>query len=127
MIDEKKLVSDIKEYFKKHIDDETMDVDDVLNVNKDICGIIKSQPNVAVTDTNVGCKWIPCSERMPPIDKRVLVTVDIQGDLAIDIADHSYGLWFFADEYYSYTEKDFKVLAWMPLPAPWEGDADESN
>lgn len=67
-------------------------------------------------------EWIPCSEQMPPIDKKVLVTVDIQGDLAIDIADHSYGLWFFADEYYSYTEKDFKVLAWMPLPEPYRED-----
>jgi hypothetical protein len=76
--------------------------------------ILDEQPKVGL--------WIPCSERMPPIDKKVLVTVDIQGDLAIDIADHSYGLWFFADEYYSYTEKDFKVLAWQPLPEPYRED-----
>ena len=123
MIDEKKLVSDIKEYFRKHIDDETMDVDDVLNVNKDICGIIKSQPNVAVTDTNVGCKWITCSERMPEENTEVLIARK-KNKHEINIGYRiKVGGWY--DQCYNRFVDD--VLAWMPLPEPYREDGEQNG
>lgn len=111
----RKLVSDIKEYFKKHIDDETMDVDDVLNVNKDICGIIKSQPNVAVTDTNVGCKWIPCSERLPEDSRNVILTTrsSVVGVGSVITRDGHWVQWYFGGGI------SVDVIAWMPLPEPY--------
>ncbi len=64
-------------------------------------------------------KWIPISERLPELERRVLIT-DEHGD--VDIA------------YYTYYKQDgerkivwwagsFKVFptAWMPLPESWKG------
>jgi hypothetical protein len=76
-------------------------------------------------------KWIPCSERLPEPDECVLVTVKIRDIYSainkkdiyeIDIASY-YELdndWIFNNEYYSYIIKDYEVIAWMPLPSPYE-------
>lgn len=40
---------------------------------KNFMELIESEP--AVTDTNVGSKWIPCSERLPEIHGRTSDTV----------------------------------------------------
>ena len=66
-------------------------------------------------------KWIPCRERMPEPHENVLVTVDVEGDMFIEIAEyyHLVDEWGFKDEYYSYTMKNFEVMAWMSLPEPY--------
>jgi hypothetical protein len=68
-------------------------------------------------------KWIPTSERLPneqDIDAHEGVFVAmIEGAVS---STHLYfrgGIWFDEDGNY------YKVLAWMPLPEPYRGEADE--
>lgn len=73
--------------------------------------ILENQPSV--TDTNVGCKWIPCSERLPEHAGKYLVTTD--GTFGIDVIDIAR---FENNEWH----KSSKIIAWMPLPEPYKGE-----
>lgn len=71
MIDEKKLIEDIHEYFKRHIDniyckDADGDKTVILNFNADIHRIVENQPKVG--------EWIPCGERLPKIETEVEIS-----------------------------------------------------
>ena len=71
-------------------------------------------------------KWIPCSERLPEVEVDVLVTQEYYD---LDCEEHRVdvntacldwlGNWFsvFAEEGYM---EDYNVIAWMPLPDPYE-------
>lgn len=59
-------------------------------------------------------QWIPCSERLPEAPTFCLVTTDGSYNDVIDIAMYMSDGW----------HKASKVLAWMPLPEPWKGEAD---
>ena len=66
-------------------------------------------------------QWIPCSERFPENDERVLVCGERGG---IAIARYSENNDFFGDCYHIFWtngNKIIKAIAWMPLPAPWKG------
>ena len=65
-------------------------------------------------------QWIPCSERLPEKDTNVLgyircASFDYMNVLWRD--DYS-GDWADGDNFHH------EVIAWMPLPEPWEGEAD---
>ena len=91
-------------YLERHgfIDDEV----------KDMC--IEALGN----DTNVGSKWIPCSERLP--DKAgFYVVTKRQRSGEIQVALGSYRPLF--NEWSG--NGNFKdVLAWLPLPEPYKGE-----
>lgn len=55
--------------------------------------------------------WIPCSERLPEIDKRVIVTGTMWGMWEVDIDRWNGERWV---KYGGY------VSAWMPLPEPYK-------
>ena len=74
----------------------------------EINSVINAQPTVDVP------QWIPCSERLPEAPTFCLVTTDGSYNDVIDIAMYMSDGW----------HKASKVLAWMPLPEPWEGEAD---
>lgn len=65
--------------------------------------------------------WIPCSERLPEIVGRYLVTA-LWGDgnfkkySVYDAVYGSDGIWHVQD----YVPAPYKVLAWQPLPEPYE-------
>ena len=62
-------------------------------------------------------RWIPCSERMPHIYSRYLVTTKIFDNNVVEtnIWDDEEQRWCWIGE----------VLAWMPLPEPWRGADNE--
>lgn len=76
--------------------------------------------------------WVPCSERLPEekdagilkklgtekMSEYVLATVEVKGERMTVTACTYDGKWNW-DMKYAFP--DFKVVAWMPLPEPWEG------
>lgn len=77
-------------------------------------------------DTMPTIEWIPCSERLPE-DEYVLISkkqTKILGDkwsvtIAIRMADPRSGKIQWRDSGFGIIQ-DEKVLAWMPLPEPYE-------
>lgn len=69
-------------------------------------------------------KWIPCSERLPEDDTLMLVNyIDRRPD-AVDIWigwHEMENVWYIDGEAHS-REDGNEVVAWMPLPEPWEED-----
>ena len=88
----------------------------LLSVNKAICNEIKDLPSAEKTD------WIPCSEQMPEVCDRVLVTVLVDGERYVDtaIAGGTYIDDFF-DTHIDWDEGNSPhIIAWMPLPKPYK-------
>lgn len=69
---------------------------------------------------NMSDGWIPCSEEKSPLYKRVLISVDVDGEMEIGIAERNGDFEWLVDEFYSYTEADGRVIAWQPLPEPYQ-------
>lgn len=69
---------------------------------------IDAQPTVT--------QWIPCSEKMPPVGKTVLVTVKTDNDTWTDCDTWYQGDWM------AYMGKDREVIAWCELPEPYTED-----
>ena len=113
MIDEKKLIQDIHNYFKDTIDKSGLEVidNDLLTLNKDICTIVKNQPKVG--------EWIPCSERLPKDREEVLITDSNGRRLKI-----SFNMWLYENPQYSH---NIIPIAWMPLPAPYNAKRGGKN
>lgn len=67
--------------------------------------------------SNPESDWIPCSDRPPEKEGRYLITVDEDGRK--DVSDDFF--YFRADGTPSW-HYETNVIAWMPLPEPWEGE-----
>jgi hypothetical protein len=73
--------------------------------------------------------WVPCSERLPdniPMIESYIVTVSVDGALFVDKA-YSFGTYIdgFWNTVNDWDEgNDVHVLAWMPMPKPYEGADD---
>ena len=79
-------------------------------------------------------RWIPCGERLPKEDNEVLISYrykEGKGDTShtyIDIT--TYGYMYFGGRKvesikhwrppFEYFESNYEVIAWMPLPKPYE-------
>ena len=85
-------------------------------------------------------KWIPCSERMPKDSGDYLVRFSdeyIEDHSSLDVAEieierfdadcESFGYWVdrFDPVSLGFVDSDWvelPIIAWMPLPKPWEGE-----
>lgn len=70
-------------------------------------------------------KWIPVSESVPKNDDWVIVTIlDEWGDTPWTYTDFG---WYLeaANCWIIDAVQRTDVIAWMPLPQPWEGEKDE--
>lgn len=70
-------------------------------------------------------RWIPCSERLPERSVEVLTYTAIVGFIEIQSLEQD-GNGFLYWENQRGDRQDMTVTAWMPLPEPWKGDADEN-
>ena len=75
-------------------------------------------------------EWIPCSERLPNENGDYLVTLEngvvkILGYSTTQRTTYPKGFYHIKDGF-SWRQMQNPVVAWMPLPKPWEGADDES-
>lgn len=71
-------------------------------------------------------QWIPCSERLPEEDMDVLVWVYGAFDIARVDRDCDTREWRWSfEEFNLYGDEMEQVVAWMPMPEPYEGGEDE--
>ena len=82
-------------------------------------------------------RWIPVTDRLPEEDTDVLVTVHFLGlkkthpngwndhikpSFYVDIAKHYSGEWCSTSDEYKVARSRHIVIAWRPLPAPYQED-----
>lgn len=101
--------------------------DYLMASEKAIINVIESEPSVEMPT------WIPCSERMPS-DYNDYLVIDGDGEMAVgcyrdglDAWDSSCLGWLERDNDDELPTRLGKVVAWMPLPEPWEGADDENH
>jgi hypothetical protein len=116
MIDEKKLIEELKERERKHICDfdvfndapeAQFDVAHCLQELQEIMDIVRAQPKVG--------EWIPCSERLPEDFEKVL-TCDKYGNRHVMAHFHLFEVPF---SIYQNDTRYHQPVAWMPLPEPY--------
>ncbi len=95
MINEKKLIEDIKEWNKER---------EIKWTSESVISLLESAPKIG--------EWIPCSERLPEIMHPVLVC-DEQGNVCVrtitcEIKGKKY-----------WSQDKYDVIAWQPLPEPY--------
>lgn len=115
MIDEKKLIEDLKIQFDAiYREDGELLYSDHVIVKDDVDAIIElvnSQPQVG--------EWIPVSERLPETDDLMLVSCRTKkGVNSVNRAYCSNGAWHGSGSMSG-------VVAWMPLPEPYKGGEKE--
>ena len=74
--------------------------------------LIDAQPTIDVPT------WIPCEERLPNNDEEVIVSVEDDG--ADNIFKYTTTAWRYGDVWVSDNERICGIIAWMPLPKPYE-------
>lgn len=91
----------------------------------DLADYLKSLPTPAVADTNVGGKWIPCSEKMPDKEYELYWTTHEDGSIVLHGYTKKNGFiynWEVDD--LELRKRQGRVVAWMliPMPEPYKGE-----
>ena len=93
------------------------------DVARDIATIIENEKDMRVILANGQTGWIPVTERLPGDDEDVIVTCLYDSGntpfIYTTIAWHLKGMWV------CYNERCSSVIAWMPLPEPYEPQESE--
>lgn len=111
MIDEKKLIAEIREKIYPEKFGERCNSLDVIYA---ILQLIDEQPKVN--------EWIPCSENLPDPYESVLVTAKMEGDShSLTYQGARTGCAFELSGVKN--PEEYIVTAWQPEPEPWEGEA----
>lgn len=84
----------------------------------DVCDAIIDAPTI---DTVPVTSWV--TDRHPPFGENVLITF-ATGEIGIgDYRDFVDSPWYADGQYFG----DEDIVAWMPLPEPWEEEEDETD
>lgn len=106
MIDEKLLIENITDVeVAWYLDGNYTTYDSTT-----IMEIIEEQPKVG--------EWIPCSKKLPEIEKEVLVFTEGNSQRVWNLLDHD-DEYVWEDEFGGWNEFE-EVLAWMPLPEEYK-------
>lgn len=115
MIDEKKLIECLA-YDMSCFETEDKKISQLYVRVDDMLRMIKGQPKIG--------EWIPCSERLPESDGEYICTQEIHSlssgkvvSKTVELVEFCNGVWRRA--------KHLKIIAWQPLPAPYEVKTDE--
>lgn len=127
MIDEKKLI-ELLENWKSRLGDSIQEYP-VKFTLKMVIDKINALPVVDVTDTNVGSKWIPVSERLPECEwgyETEAVLFQLESG-TIEVGFYGTGGKYRDSYFRPYRDSmdgfDAKnVVAWMPLPELYKGE-----
>ena len=76
-----------------------------------IIGFLKDTAESFMRENQSAQQWIPCSERLPDQNGKYLV---VGRQKAINILKFDGGRWY----------GKWGVVAWMPLPEPYEGESE---
>ena len=85
---------------------------DGIGTQKEVCKFLANLMDVLEKQMTNG--WIPVNEKLPEIEQRILVTYNQEDEVKIDIT--------------YYTKHGFllsEVIAWMPLPTPYNAESKE--
>lgn len=86
-----------------------------------VLNFVKEQPSV--TETNVGCKWIPCSERLPSEqdypEQKYRVLASCSDGI---VRNASIKSMLNGEKKYALGHIEFTYEAWMPLPESYKGE-----
>lgn len=109
MIDEKKLIAEIREYIDEY---KELDMQGMHSLKwcamMEALELVESQPKVG--------EWIPCSERLPEEARAIEVTM-YDGNRAIGHFYKRLETWFD-----SINGGAIDVIAWKEPSEPWEGE-----
>ena len=86
-----------------------------IKAYQDILNGVKEQPTIEPEP-----KWIPCSERLPDVAQRVLLSG--HGQVMVGML-HSFGKYSLEPTGISYVYPKDDIEAWMPLPEPYKEGA----
>lgn len=67
-------------------------------------------------------KWIPCSERLPKLRRKVLVTAKEGNHTFVTMAFFTEHSWMHRDP--AELSDETELIAWMPLPEPYESEVE---
>ena len=85
---------------------------------------------IAVSDVNTGNKpephWIPCSEKLPEVNKTVLATHGYNIFFA-RLDNNRNWEWLFEQGFDYWHKIDAPIIAWMPLPEPYKESKNEAD
>ena len=79
----------------------------------------------SVTDTNVGGKWVPCSEKMPDKEYELYWTTHEDGSIVLHGYTKKNGFIYNWEVYdLELRKRQGRVVAWMliPMPEPYKGE-----
>lgn len=117
MIDENKLIEEIRKMFKPLTTaDGSSYIDELIQAHNetlyDVLKTIEEQPKVN--------EWIPVEERLPDKGKDVIVTYigyNTGGRFSNGTAFYDFGKWWWS---INDSIVKVKIIAWMPLPKEYE-------
>lgn len=76
-------------------------------------------------DAKIEPKWIPVTESLPKNDNEVLTTYIIDGNIKkryVETGSYHQDCWTSVWDEFMVMGTKKEVLAWMPLPKPWENN-----